>query len=60
LLEGPIILTIRGEKKVESKEEDKSKNYHVSERSYARMLLPAVKGFQAPAGRSSQDPGTMS
>jgi HSP20 family protein len=28
------LLTIRGEKKVETKEEDKDKNYHVSERSY--------------------------
>ena len=28
------LLTIRGEKKVETKQEDKDKNYHVSERSY--------------------------
>jgi HSP20 family protein len=39
------MLTIRGEKKIETKEEDKNKNYHVSERSYGvfyRMLqLPA-------------------
>jgi HSP20 family protein len=38
-------LTIRGEKKIESQQEDKNKNYHVSERSYGmfyRMLqLPA-------------------
>jgi HSP20 family protein len=28
------LLTIRGEKKVETKQEEKDKNYHVSERSY--------------------------
>lgn len=39
------VLTIRGEKKVESQKDDKNKNYHLSERSYGmfyRMLqLPA-------------------
>jgi HSP20 family protein len=28
------VLTIRGEKKVESEQDDKNKNYHLSERSY--------------------------
>ena len=28
------VLTIRGEKKVESEQDDKSKNYHLTERSY--------------------------
>jgi HSP20 family protein len=27
-------LTVRGEKKVESEQDDKNKNYHLSERSY--------------------------
>jgi HSP20 family protein len=39
------VLTIRGEKKIEAKQQDKDKNYHVRERSYGafyRMLsLPA-------------------
>jgi HSP20 family protein len=39
------VLTIRGEKKIESQKDDKDKNYHLSERSYGmfyRMLqLPA-------------------
>jgi HSP20 family protein len=28
------VLTIRGEKKVESEQDDKNKNYHLTERSY--------------------------
>jgi len=35
------MLTIRGEKKIDAKENDKNKNYHISERSYGvfyRML----------------------
>jgi HSP20 family protein len=39
------VLIVRGEKKVESQQDDKNKNYHLSERSYGmfyRMLqLPA-------------------
>jgi HSP20 family protein len=46
------ILTIRGEKKVESKEEDKSKNYHVSERSYGAFY----RVIQLPPG---VDPGKI-
>ena len=40
------VLTIRGEKKVEAKEEDKSKNYHVTERSYGVFF----RAIQLPAG----------
>jgi HSP20 family protein len=40
------LLTVRGEKKVESKEGDKDKNYHVAERSYGVF----VRGIQLPAG----------
>src|SRR3981081_3868479 len=34
------VLTIRGEKKVETKKDDKDKNYHVSERSYGMFNRP--------------------
>lgn len=40
------IITIRGEKKVETKEEDKNKNYHVSERGYGVFF----RAIQLPAG----------
>jgi HSP20 family protein len=40
------VLTIRGEKKVESKEEDKDKNYHVTERSYGAFY----RVIQLPPG----------
>jgi HSP20 family protein len=40
------LLTIRGEKKVEVKEEDKGKNYHVAERSYGVFF----RAIQLPAG----------
>jgi HSP20 family protein len=40
------VLTIRGEKKVETKEEDKNKNYHVTERSYGVFF----RAIQLPAG----------
>jgi HSP20 family protein len=40
------VLMIRGEKKVEAKEEDKDKNYHVTERSYGVFY----RVIQLPAG----------
>jgi HSP20 family protein len=40
------IITIRGEKKVETKEEDKNKNYHVAERGYGVFF----RAIQLPAG----------
>jgi HSP20 family protein len=40
------VLTVRGEKKVETKEEDKNKNYHVTERSYGVFF----RAIQLPAG----------
>jgi len=40
------ILTIRGEKKVETRQDDKSKNYHVAERSYGVFF----RAIQLPAG----------
>jgi HSP20 family protein len=40
------VLTIRGEKKVETKQDDKNKNYHVAERSYGVM----VRAIQLPPG----------
>jgi HSP20 family protein len=40
------VLTIRGEKKVEAKQEDKNKNYHVTERGYGVF----VRAIQLPAG----------
>jgi HSP20 family protein len=40
------ILTIRGEKKVETKEEDKNKNYHLAERGYGVFF----RAIQLPAG----------
>ena len=40
------ILTIRGEKKVETKEEDKNKNYRVAERGYGVFF----RAIQLPAG----------
>jgi HSP20 family protein len=39
-------LTIRGEKKIEAQQEDKNKNYHVSERSYGMFY----RTLQVPAG----------
>jgi HSP20 family protein len=46
------LLTIRGEKKVETKQEDKDKNYHVSERSYGVFY----RVIQLPPG---VDPGKI-
>jgi HSP20 family protein len=40
------VLTIRGEKKVEKEQDDKNKNYHLSERSYGVFL----RVLQLPAG----------
>jgi HSP20 family protein len=46
------LLIIRGEKKVETEEEDKDKNYHVSERSYGAFY----RVIQLPPG---VDPGKI-
>jgi HSP20 family protein len=40
------VLTIRGEKKVESEQDDKNKNYHLSERSYGVFY----RVLQLPSG----------
>ena len=40
------VLTIRGEKKVETKKDDKDKNYHISERSYGMFY----RALQLPPG----------
>ena len=40
------VLTIRGEKKVETRQDDKSKNFHVAERSYGVFF----RAIQLPAG----------
>jgi HSP20 family protein len=40
------ILTVRGEKKVEEKKEDKDKNYHVTERAYGVFY----RAIQLPPG----------
>jgi HSP20 family protein len=40
------LLTIRGEKKIETQKDDKSKNYHVSERSYGMFY----RVLQLPLG----------
>jgi HSP20 family protein len=40
------VLTIRGEKKTETKEQDKDKNYHVTERSYGAFY----RVIQLPPG----------
>jgi len=40
------LLTIRGEKQVEKQQDDKNKNYHLSERSYGVFL----RVLQLPAG----------
>jgi HSP20 family protein len=51
------ILTIRGEKKVEKEEDDKNKNYHVTERGYGVFY----RAIQLPPGIDpSQIQATMS
>src|SRR3954466_9869492 len=40
------VLTIRGEKKVESEQDDKNKNYHLTERSYGVF----IQGFNFRPG----------
>ena len=40
------VLTIRGEKKIETKKDDKDKNYHISERSYGMFY----RALQLPPG----------
>ncbi len=40
------VLTIRGEKKVETKQDDKDKNYHVAERAYGVFF----RAIQLPPG----------
>lgn len=40
------VLAVRGEKRVEAKEEDKNKNYHVTERSYGMFF----RAIQLPPG----------
>jgi HSP20 family protein len=52
------VLTIRGEKKVESEQEDKNKNYHLSERSYGvfyrvLQLPPGVDPSKIEASMSN-------
>ena len=52
------VLTIRGEKKVEEKKEDKNKNYHVTERGYgvfyrALQLPPGVDPSKVQATMSN-------
>src|SRR5712671_3777034 len=51
-------LTIRGEKKVETKKDDKDKNYHITERSYgmfyrALQLPPGVEPSKVQATMSN-------
>ena len=52
------VLTIRGEKKVETKKDDKDKNYHITERSYgmfyrALQLPPGVEPSKVQATMSN-------
>jgi HSP20 family protein len=52
------VLTIRGEKKVESEQDDKNKNYHLSERSYGvfyrvLQLPPGVDPSKIEASMSN-------
>ena len=51
------VLTIRGEKKVESEQDDKNKNYHLTERSYGMFYRSAST---AARGRSIRIQATMS
>ncbi len=45
------VLTLRGEKKSERKEEDKAKNWHLVERSYGSFLRSIPLGFDPDSNK---------
>jgi HSP20 family protein len=55
------LLTIRGEKKVETKEEDKDKNYQVSERSYGVFyrVIPLPPGVDPASIQAVMSKGVL-